>query len=238
MVEAVRAGRGRARRVTTIGLSACAALLVAASFTGAQWDRATPPREPGAELALFPNGPWVKPLLMGRSRLVADFAWLEAIQYYGAHRKTDRRYPYAETLFRTLVGLDPTFENAYILGALILADDAKKFDAADALLSSGMAANPASWRLAFERGFLHYMRGPDRAVAAQFLAQSAAIEGAPESVPRLAAYVAGRSGDRELAIRLWRDVLVQSDNPEMQSVAEDYLRDLGAAPAVDGEGTQ
>lgn len=178
------------------------------------------------ELALFPSGPWVRPFTVGRAALAADLVWLEAIQYYGRHRKTDRLYPYAETLFTTLTGLAPDFENGYILGALILAEDQARFHAARALLESGVRANPGSWRLAFELGFLCYLSGRDQLEAARLLDAASRIQGAPPSVRRLAAFAASRAGDRSTALALWREVLAETDNEEVRRVVEGYITRL------------
>ncbi|MBK8230245.1 MAG: hypothetical protein IPK72_06595 [Candidatus Eisenbacteria bacterium] len=223
----MRSERGR-RAGLWIGLLTAAGLTASAQVVGARFEAARGAVQPPPELALFPNGPWVKPATLGRARLVADLVWLKAIQYYGQHRKTDRKYPYIESLFGTLTGLDPRFENAYVLGSLILSEDLGRFDAARALLEQGIAANPESWRLAFELGFLCYMRGPDQREAAELLRLAAGKPGAPDSISRLAAYAAQKSGDRGLAVALWREVYRQNPSEEIRRLAEQYLANLGA----------
>lgn len=215
-------------------LLAAALCLAAASALAGAWGGQARARLAGGELQLFPNGPWVRPLCFGRARLVADLAWLQAIQYYGAHRLSDRRYPFTHTLFQTMVGLDPQFENAYVLGALILDQDVGRTDAATALLEEGIRANPESWRLAFELGFLHYSHavhpasadeaGPHLAAAVRRLRQAGSLPGAPETVGRLAAYAAGRAGDPELALLLWREALRHAPNDEVRRIAERYIQ--------------
>ncbi|MFN8546933.1 MAG: hypothetical protein U0527_02925 [Candidatus Eisenbacteria bacterium] len=205
-----------------------ALLLFGAREVGGRFEAARGVSPAPPELALFPTGPWVKSATLGRARLAADAAWLESIQYYGRHRKADRRYPFAQTLFTTLVGLDPRFENAYVFGALVLAEDVGRFDQARALLEQGIAANPESWRLRFELGFLCYLHGPSKSEAAMLLRRAAETEGAPESVARLAAFAATRGGDRELAVALWTEVYRATDNAEIQRIALQYLHELGA----------
>lgn len=207
-------------------------LLFGARALGSRFETARGVSPAPPELALFPTGPWVKPATLGRARLAADAAWLEAIQYYGRHRKADRRYPYAQLLFTTLVGLDPLFENAYVFGALVLAEDVGRFDQARALLEEGILANPESWRLRFELGFLCYLHGPSKSEAATLLRRAADTKGAPESVARLAAFAATRGGDRTLAVSLWTEVYRATDNPEIQRIARQYLEDLGAEPGA------
>jgi hypothetical protein len=193
------------------------------------------------ELSLFPRSAWVRPLTFGRARLAADFAWLEAIQYYGKHRKSDQRYPYAESLFSTLTGLDPRFEAAYVFGALVLCE-AGESGKARQLLAAGMGNNPESWRLCFEYGFFAFLERKDSAEAAEYLARASRMKGAPASVGRLAAYAAGRAGERELAIELWREMLRSAENEEVRRIARRYLQTLGApeeaALPPDGPGAE
>jgi tetratricopeptide (TPR) repeat protein len=154
------------------GLFAVALLVAGAYRLGPAFARARSSSADRAELTYFPSGPWVRAAALGRSRLAADLCWLEAIQYYGKHRQSDQRYDYAETLFRTLTDLDPGFENAYVFGALVLHGDVGAPQAAFALLDRGMARNPSSWRLAFERGFLAYLTAKGSPEAVQYLSRS------------------------------------------------------------------
>lgn len=218
-----------------IALAVTAVLLAAALPLRDALERHTLPPD-DAELALFPTGSWVRPLAFGRTHLAADLTWLEAIQYYGKHRETDRRYPYTRTLFETLTRLDPRFENAYVFGALILAEDSGNLEAALALLKRGIRENPESWLLVFEYGFTLYLHGNDPEGAAVYFERASRMAGAPDWVKRLAAYSAKKAGRREMAIRLWSEIYRQTDNDEIRRVAREYLRELGVRQfQVDGE---
>jgi tetratricopeptide (TPR) repeat protein len=189
------------------------------------------------ELALFPTGAWIRPLTCGFNELAADAVWLRALQYYGEHRASDQRYPYLETLFQTLTDLDPRFVNAYIFGALTLAEDEGQLDRGLALLQRGMAANPESWWLVFEYGFLQYIHGDDPARAGHWLARAARMDDSPEWIQRLAAHASAKAGDRDTALALWLEVYHNSDNDEIRRIAREYLGRLGhpdfSTPAED-----
>lgn len=212
-------------------LLAILALLAVAAVCGRGLARQRLRAGEDAELSLFPRSAAARPLFFGRTRLAADLAWLEAIQYYGRHRKTDRRYPYAGTLFRTLTDLDPGFETAYLFGALVLCEEAGDDAAGRALLKDGMRANPKSWLLCFEYGFFAYLRHKDSPEGAEYMARASRMPGAPESVARLAAFAAEKAGDRDLAVDLWRVMLQSARNEEMRRIARRYLRALGAPEA-------
>jgi tetratricopeptide (TPR) repeat protein len=191
-----------------------------------------------AELTLFPKGEWARPLALGHARLAADLCWLEAIQYYGRHRQTDRAYPQAEALFHTVTTLDPQMEEAYVFGALVLNGEGRKPEAAGRLLQEGIRRNPMSWRLRFEYGFLAFLRQKDDGEAIAYLTQASRLPGAPPQVARLAAYAAGKAGRTETAIALWREMLRSSDNEEVRRIARRYLQELGRPESEDGSGAR
>jgi len=234
MASAIRLSSSlRQRLLLPLGVGGVLILLATAYRIGLAFAGSHPEREDAAELTCFPNGRLAGVLAMGRERLAADFAWLQAIQYYGRHRMTDRRYPYAERLFRTMTALDPSFEEAYVFGALVLADRGADPAAARGLLREGMLRNPRSWRLPFEYGFLIYLEEKDSREAARYLARASRLPGAPATVGRLAAYAAGQAGQRDLALELWREMLRSSDNEEVRRIARRYLKELGAPEAAD-----
>jgi tetratricopeptide (TPR) repeat protein len=225
------------RRIRTglwfaVGLAVVGCLLASAHRLGLGLERARSSSVDPAELTYFPAGPWVRAAALGRARLAADLCWLEAIQYYGKHRRSDQRYGYAETLFKTLTDLDPSFENAYVFGALVLHGDAGAPQAAYDLLDKGIAHNPSSWRLAFEHGFLAYLKSKDSRVAVEYLSRAARLPGAPPWVGRLAAFAATKAGDRDLSLEMWRRVLENSENDEVRRIARARLRELGAPEAA------
>ena len=215
-------------RGTLILLAALVACGLLASRAGGEFARRRHPVRDDVELACFPSGTWLEGLSMHRPRLLADLAWLTAIQYYGRHRLSDRRYPLADHLFRVITDCDPRFTNAYLFGALILAEAAEP-EAAEALLEKGERAQPASWMLPFELGFFHYTytRRWDAALAA--FQRASAVPGAPEYVARFAA-AAGEKADRpEIAAQLWAMIARESENEEVRRIARERLAALGPA---------
>jgi hypothetical protein len=161
---------------------------------------------------------------MGHAPLAADLAWIRAIQYYGQHRRHDRRYPYAEHLFRTITGLDPTFEQAYAFGALVVAQDAGDPSAAEDLLTRGMAELPDSWWITFERGFLRWIHSDRPKAAAEDFRRASLCPGAPPWVSRFAAYGYEKAGAKGVARVLWKQIAEETDNPMVREIAERALK--------------
>lgn len=218
---------GMARRLGALFPFVVAGALLAGAglLQAGWWSRIGPAR--GEELLYFPSGVFVKQASLGFETAAADAAWLRAIQYYGEHRLTDQKYERIGHTMSVVTDLDPAFESAYVFGAFVLAQELRRTDDGVALLQKGRRANPESWRLAFETGFLHYVCRHDYAAASSCFLQAARLPGHPEYVERFAAFASQRSGNRDLAILLWKRVLA-TGNRYMQEVARRELARLGA----------
>lgn len=202
-----------------------AALLAGAGAVQAALERraAAPPVD---ELLYYPSGASVKKAALGYETAAADVAWLRGIQYYGEHRLTDQKYDMIGHVMSIVTDLDPRFEQPYVFGAFVLAQERKDVPDGLALLAKGRRANPESWRLAFETGFLYYVCAHDDAAAARYFAIASRLPGHPAYAERFAAWASERAGRRELAIVLWKRVLA-TGNEYMQDVARRELRNLG-----------
>ncbi|MBD3333925.1 MAG: hypothetical protein GF355_00230 [Candidatus Eisenbacteria bacterium] len=210
-----------------VSLLVAGAALAGSAVTAKHWPAAAI-SIPEPELSAFPSGRALPLLRLGHAQLAADLAWLRAIQYYGRHRMEDQSYPHARHLFDVITGLDPEFEDAYIFGALILAEDVGRPQQAEELLTRGMAAMPQSWWLAFERGFLRMLHRDDRERAAHDFLRASRIPGAPAWVARFAAWNYEKLGQAERARRLWEQVARSTQDPKVREIAARALERLDA----------
>jgi hypothetical protein len=201
-------------------------LVAAAAYGSGRLERSGQRVVPDEELCFFPSGRLLDFLCMGHRTLVADLTWLSAIQYYGKHHMGDRQYPLARHLFEVTTRIDPQFRGSYIFGALVLADEAGDLEAARRFLTEGVRSNPGDWTLAFQRGFIEYMRG-DRSTGALLMVRASRMPDAASYASRLAAFACSRVGRNELAARLWEEMAAGED-PALRALAEERLRDLRA----------
>jgi hypothetical protein len=190
-----------------------------------------PRPQPLEELSYYPSGSLVRPATLGHPGSAADLAWLRAVQYYGEHRKTDNEFHRMEHVFNILTTLAPGFESAYIFGAFALAQEGDDFEAAERLMLRGIEANPRSGWLAFELGFLYYIRngGRDLERAAYFFEQSARQPDAPPQASRFAAFARQHSGNLLVAYELWSIVARTNPNSALREMAEREMRGIRAA---------
>jgi Flp pilus assembly protein TadD len=193
-----------------------------------------PRPHPLEELSYYPSGQLLAPATLGHAETVADLAWLRAVQYYGEHRSTDMRFARLFHVFDILTSLSPHFIPAYIFGGFALAQEGNDFAHAEALMAKGVEANPTSGRLAFELGFLYYVRpgGRDLRHAAEYFERAARLPDGPPSSRRFAAFVRQHAGDLVVAWALWREVAEHSDNRYLREMAEREMRRIERALAT------
>ena len=193
--------------------------------------RTLPHPRPLEELSYYPSGQHLKPATLGFSEAAADLAWLRAVQYYGEHRMSDNRFERMEHVFDILTTLAPRFVPAYVFGAFSLAQEGKDFPAAERLMLKGIDANPTNGWLAFELGFLYYVRTGGRSLreAAQYFEQASHQHDAPPQAARFAAFARQNSGNLLVAYLLWQNVYLTSPNHFLRETAAREMQKVRAA---------
>ena len=187
---------------------------------------ALPRRAPFEELAYYPSGRALRPATLGQAETAADLAWLRAVQYYGEHRQSDLRFVRLEHVFEILTSLAPGFESPYVFGSFAMAQEGRDFAAAERLMLKGIEHNPTSGRLAFELGFMYYVRpgGRDLPRAAEYFERAARLPGGPPNAGRFAAFARQHAGDLAVALQLWNQVRETSENRYLRDMAD---REIG-----------
>ncbi len=220
--------KGRAGLIAALAVSGV--LLAGAGLLQGTY-RAQREGRPADELLYYPSGIWVRQAALGYETVAADIAWLRAIQYYGEHRLNDQRYDMIGHVMGIVTELDPRFTEAYVFGGFVLAQELRQPQRGLELLERGMRANPESWRLAFETGFLHYVGTKDYKAAARYFTRASRLPGHPEYVERFAAFTNQRAGNSGMAILLWKRIEA-TGNKYMQEVARRELKRLEATEGI------
>lgn len=221
--------RLRLRQLVAAAVAVALGLVV---FGMADWaSKAIPRVSPLEELAYYPSGQHLRPATLGHTESAADLAWIRAIQYYGEHRAIDNRFDHLYHVFDILTTLSPRFESAYIFGAFALAQEGRSFPQAEALLQKGLENNPRNGRLAFEMGFLYYVKpfGRDLPKAAQYFELAAQLHSQPAVARRFAAFCRQNSGSLAVAYALWQQIRDSSANSYMKDIAEKEMNRIREA---------
>ncbi len=186
-----------------------------------------------AEMAYFPSGRFVSESSIEFQGLAADFIWLRGIQYYGFHLMSDRKYEWLGHVFDILTSLDPGFIGAYHFGAITLAWDAGKPHEALDFLTRGMRANPMSWQIPFDAGFICYMLLRDYGRASTFFEVASKMPNAWFILARWAAIAKAKSGDFLTAREMWLDILRGTENRALKALVVRQLKNLDLSEAMD-----
>ena len=151
-------------------------------------------------LLYLPSGKFLKPAALGFDELLADLLWVKAVNYFGGHYFTDKRYDWLYHILDITTTLDPWFEYPYEFGGIVLALEAKQVDKSISLLKKGFEYHPNIWRIPFLLGFNHFFYLGDYQTAASYITRASQLPGRPAYLPRLAARLYAQAGTPELVI--------------------------------------
>ncbi len=177
-------------------------------------------------LLYLPSGNLLKAWSLGHDETFADLIYLWSIQFYGYYHGGERYDKLMQIYDRVVTELDPRFRDAYLLGSLILALEARRPEDALHLLDKGIRNNPDDWMLAFEAGFIAFDSLRDYRRAADYFQISMERPGAHPAVRRFRAAMFDRMGDRRTSLDLWLEILATADSDYVRSVAQKHVHDL------------
>jgi len=177
------------------------------------------------DLAL--HGAKLKGFSLGFEGLIADWYWMQSLQYIGGKfAKVEGKInlenlrPYNPRLLYPLLdnatGLDPHFLAAYSYGAIVLpaidAEQAIKFT------EKGIADNPNEWRLYQQLGYIYWRLGKfDK--AAETYEKGSKIQGAPQFFQLMAARMKTQGGSRETSRAMYQQMLDEAQDSQTREVA-------------------
>lgn len=187
------------------------------------------------DLAL--RGGRLKGFSLGFEGLIADWYWMQALQYIGEKLVRDREtnqklnlenlnslnprllYP----LLDNAATLDPRFTAVYSYGAVVLpAIDSQQ---AIKLTEKEIENNPNEWRLYEQLGYI-YWRLDDYEKAADIYNAGAKISGAPPFMLVMASKMKSAGGMRETARAIYEQMLAESPDRQVKDNAALHLLEL------------
>ena len=181
------------------------------------------------------QGSQFKGFVFGAEGLLADWYWMNSLQYIGKKIRTvglenlnleDMRnlnprllYPY----LNNATDLDPKFIAPYSYGATILpAIDSQQ---AIALTEKGIANNPDQWRLYQYLGYIYWRLG-DYEKASEIYYKGSQIPGAPVFMSMMSARMKTEGGSREIAREMYRQIFTEAEDERSRQNAELRLMQL------------
>lgn len=181
------------------------------------------------DLAL--QGKRLKGFSLGFEGLIADWYWMQSLQYIGDKVLKKEGYIDLENLqslnprllyplLDNATDLDPQFMSVYSYGAVVL--PAINHEQAIKIAEKGIANNPREWRLYQHLGYI-YWRLRDYDKAAEVYAEGAKIEGAPPFFRMMTAQMKNQGGSREIARAIYEQMFNEAQDEQTRGNAENYL---------------
>ena len=190
--------------------------------------------------------PWVQsPTLMRRltlgfNTIWADVYWIRAVQYFGGTRlakDTEKNYASLYPLLDITTTLDPRFNIAYRLGAILLSEGSSSgkgnTSQAIALLEKGMREMPDKWQYPLDAGFIVYWWGRDPAAAAQWFMKAGSRPGAPNWIRPVVAAMLTQGGARASARAMWYELATNSEHEWLRRAGRRGLMQLDAESQIE-----
>lgn len=220
--------RSSSKNLFFSGLAIAAGFLLVFVLSG-YINAVKPPLPEGYEdqdLAL--QGARLKNYSLGFNGLIADWYWMQSLQYLGGKlvKSTDPNVsienlrPLNPRLLYPLLDnateLDPHFSAAYSFGAVVL--PAIDPEQAIKIAQKGIANNPNEWRLYQHLGFI-YWRLKDYDKAAETYEKGSEIPGAPPFFKLMVASMKSEAGSRETARAIYRQLHDQAEDDRTKQVA-------------------
>jgi tetratricopeptide (TPR) repeat protein len=187
----------------------------------------------------LPSPTFLQYASLGYQAMAADLMWIRATQYFGKElerrrelrnagklKEAQERYKYLYPLLDRTVSLDPRFVGAYRLGGLLLTV-VKRYDEAIAFYEKGYAANPDRWEMPHDLGRLYYLELKDYEKALYWWKITSEIPGRPHYIPRFVPRLYAQTGQKEVAIELWLEMLDATDNELLRGMILKELKKLG-----------
>ena len=188
-------------------------------------------RAQGSELVYLPPSWLARHLTFGHRYLVADYAWLQALQYYG--NEWNRLYFYRD-LARYLdlaTDIDPGFGYAYRFGAAAVPFNSggwtwHNVPQSNELIEKGLRQDPTDWQLWLQLGFNRGVIGTDYEGAAEAYRNAARSPGSPPWIPTLVTRLYATAGSMDRARMYAQQILASTEEPELRETMERRLWEI------------
>lgn len=225
-------GQSHARSVR-LALVAIPVLFAAVAALQIRIDAKTRTVAQQEEELLLRSGPMLKKLSLGYDSLLADIYWTRSVQYYGSKiGSPGERFRLLWPLLDITTTLDPKLLVAYHFGAIFLSEPvptgADRPDLAVELVKRGVAANPNTWGLDADLGFLYYWHLKDYQDAAAAYLDASKKPDAPIWLKMMAAQVAAKGDSFSTSREIWAEIFETAQDPVVKKNAFRHLQSLQA----------
>ncbi len=188
----------------------------------------------GRKLLYLPSAEMLELVSLGNEGLVADILYLWSIQYYSRYRPHEQ-FLYLETVYDLITDLDPLYEDAYRVGALIMqlptTEEAMYKTAVIRLFDKALGNMPDNHDIAEAAGWDMYVRYRDKIEALRYFRSATAIPGAPHRLKRFLATWGNEAEGWtfEDALSYWMEVRDEAETDYDRAVCDKQIYRLVAS---------
>jgi tetratricopeptide (TPR) repeat protein len=188
----------------------------------------------GRKLLYLPSAEMLELVSLGNQGLLADALYLWSIQYYSKYQLHEQ-FLYLETVYELITDLDPLYQDAYRIGALIMqlptTDVETHKTAVICLYDKALRNMPDNYEIAEAAGWDMYVRYRDKPEALRYFRSAAAVPGSPHRIKR---FLAVWSNDEEGwsfedALEYWMEVRGEAETDYDVAVCEKQIYRLHAS---------
>lgn len=163
---------------------------------------------------------------LGYDNVLADVLWFRTINYFGAHFRGNRLYPWLARMCDLVTDMDPRAEHVYRFAGFILPWEAQLPDEGIRLLEKGVRQFPDSWQLNFYLGFSKFYFRDDLEGALPYMRKAAELPGAHAYVTRLAAMMYTQKYGTDTAREFLVELRDSGGAGGMEGVIDERLKDI------------
>lgn len=208
------------RTVRTVQIATFAGLALATVLLASRLDTG---RLRPYDVGIVPTASTLRWVSLGHPTLAANLLWLQAVQYIGEVRSSERGWDKLYPLVDTITDLDPRHGYAYqVAGTLLGAFD--RVPESNAILEKGARTLPDRYILPLLRAYNALLEEDDMETAGRFAEMAARAKGAPDHIRHyaLAFYVKGQRADA--AVAFLQQSLAETRDPETRKAVEGQLQ--------------
>jgi tetratricopeptide (TPR) repeat protein len=163
---------------------------------------------------------------LGFRNVLADVAWLEAVQVAGNLKMAPEEYDRLYELLNVEANFDPKFDIPYLLGGLVLGESPDHAQKALEVFERGKGEYPADWRFPFYMGYTSYFSLGETETAGKAMAEAARLPGSPAYLPGLASRMLSEAREPGAALALLETIVRQENDPARRAVLERRIREV------------
>lgn len=169
----------------------------------------------------------VTALSLGFKEVVADFLFLQSIQYFGdwelgEEAKFKKIYP----VIQAMVSIAPHFVPGYSFGALAL-DEIGHVNEAIEILNKGIKNNPRAFELWLYRDFtIRLFKTHEYKKAIEGIKLALKQEGYPPILERILAYAYEKDGQTDKALMQWKKILKSTRDLKIKEICQRHIKRL------------